>query len=92
MKNDNVEVRLLKPRPAASENTPAADQPGFILFRLDRGNKPCPNRIRRWLKQPARARRQANYHRRLISRDRIFIFKINNWMITDLLPVLVIRI
>lgn len=41
MKNDMIEVRLLKPKPAAPDNAPAAEQPGFILFRLNRGEKPC---------------------------------------------------
>jgi hypothetical protein len=41
MKNDDVEVRLLKPRPAPGEGTPEADQPGFILFHLSRQKKPC---------------------------------------------------
>jgi hypothetical protein len=41
MKNDTVEIRLLKPRPAAPDNAPVGEQPGFILFRLNRGEKPC---------------------------------------------------
>jgi hypothetical protein len=41
MKNDEVEVRLLKPKAAAETGTPKVDQPGFILFRLRRDEKPC---------------------------------------------------
>jgi hypothetical protein len=42
MKNDEVELRLLKPKPMPADNAPEADQPGFILFRTSRGQTPCP--------------------------------------------------
>jgi hypothetical protein len=41
MKNDSVEVRLLKPRPKPVENAPEEDQPGFILFQLARSEIRC---------------------------------------------------
>ena len=41
MKNDDVEVRLLKPKPVPAEGAPEADQPGFILFHLLRQKRPC---------------------------------------------------
>ena len=42
MKNDGVEVRLLKPRPDPGDTTPPpADQPGFILFPLRRRSDGC---------------------------------------------------
>ena len=41
MKNDDVEVRLLKPKPEPAPGAPEADQPGFILFHLVRQKKPC---------------------------------------------------
>ena len=41
MKNDDVEVRLLKPKPEPLGGEPEAEQPGFILFHLVRQKKPC---------------------------------------------------
>jgi hypothetical protein len=41
MKNDTVEVRLLKPRPEPGETTPAAERPGFIVFTLRRYSEGC---------------------------------------------------
>jgi hypothetical protein len=41
MKNDDVEVRLLKPKPPPPAGAPEADQPGFILFHLLRQKRPC---------------------------------------------------
>jgi hypothetical protein len=41
MRNDDVELRLLKPRPAASETTSAAERPGFALFQLQKQSAGC---------------------------------------------------
>jgi len=41
MKNDTVEVRLLKPRPEPNDSTPAAERPGFIVFTLRRYSEGC---------------------------------------------------
>ena len=41
LKNDGVELRLLKPRPAPGENAPAAERPGFIVFTLSRYDEGC---------------------------------------------------
>jgi hypothetical protein len=41
MKNDAVEVRLLKPRPESGETTPAAERPGFVVFTLKRYTEGC---------------------------------------------------
>jgi hypothetical protein len=41
MKNDSVEVRLLKPKPNPAPNAPEEEQPGFILFQLTRSDSGC---------------------------------------------------
>jgi hypothetical protein len=43
MKNDEVEVRLLKPKPMPAPEALDKDRPGFILFRLARQDGPCRN-------------------------------------------------
>lgn len=41
MKNDDVEVRLLKPKAAPATAATAADRPGFIVFQLKRRDEGC---------------------------------------------------
>jgi len=41
MKTDDVEVRLLKPRPEPALDAGTADKPGFIVFRLQRRDDGC---------------------------------------------------
>jgi hypothetical protein len=36
MRNDDVELRLFKPAPAAAAEAPAAERPGFAVFQLKR--------------------------------------------------------
>ncbi len=41
MRDDSVELRLLKPRPAPTQATEAAERPGFALFQLQRRKGQC---------------------------------------------------
>ena len=41
MKNDDVEVRLLKPKAAPAADALSADRPGYIVFQLKRRSEGC---------------------------------------------------
>ena len=41
MRNDDIELRLLKPKPLPAPGAGPADQPGFGLFYLSRPNSGC---------------------------------------------------